>query len=57
MQSESILEHRHPVKREIQGRDIFYFESSIGLYATFFFDGDELIFVGCPLNIDHCPLP
>jgi len=32
--------------RTISGRETFFFESSAGLHATFFFDGDEVVFVG-----------
>jgi hypothetical protein len=33
-------------KRNISGQDVFYFESAAGREAVFFFDGDQLVFVG-----------
>jgi len=33
-------------KRNIMGRDHFYFESAAGLQAVFFFDGDQMVFCG-----------
>jgi hypothetical protein len=30
----------------ISAREHFFFESTAGIQATFFFDGDELVFVG-----------
>ena len=32
-------------KRNILGRDTFFFESTLGFEAAFFFNGDEMIFV------------
>jgi len=39
-------------KRAIAGQDVFYFESAAGREAVFFFDGDQLVFVG-----DHTTVP
>jgi hypothetical protein len=33
-------------KRNIMGQEHFYFESAAGLQAIFFFDGDQMVFVG-----------
>ena len=33
-------------KRTVSDREIFSFESTAGRHATFFFDGDEMVFVG-----------
>jgi len=33
-------------KRNIAGRDTFFFESAAGREAVFFFDGDQIVFVG-----------
>ena len=30
----------------VQAREVFFFESAAGCRATFFFDGDEMVFVG-----------
>jgi hypothetical protein len=36
----------HLYRRNIVGRETYFFESGIGLEAAFFFDGDEIVFVG-----------
>jgi hypothetical protein len=28
------------------GREHFFFESAVGLEAAFFFDGDQIVFIG-----------
>ena len=33
-------------KRNIAGQDVFFFESAAGREAAFFFDGDQMVFVG-----------
>ena len=33
-------------KRSISGRETFFFESAVGHQAAFFFDGNEMIFLG-----------
>jgi hypothetical protein len=33
-------------KRSISGQQIFFFESAIGRQAGFFFDNDEMVFIG-----------
>lgn len=33
-------------KRSVSGRDIYYFESAEGREAVFFFDDNEIVFVG-----------
>jgi hypothetical protein len=37
----------HLYTRNVMGRrDIFFFESGVGLEAVFFFDGDQIVFIG-----------
>lgn len=36
----------HLYKRNIAGRDTFFFASAVGREAVFFFDGDQIVFVG-----------
>jgi hypothetical protein len=33
-------------QQDVSGRAVFHFESHAGRRATFFFDGDDLVFVG-----------
>jgi hypothetical protein len=33
-------------KRNVAGRDTFFFESAAGREAAFFLDGDQIVFVG-----------
>lgn len=33
-------------KRSISGQEIFFFESAVGRQAGFFFDNDEMVFLG-----------
>lgn len=33
-------------RRNIAGQDLFFFESAVGCEAVFFFDGDQIVFVG-----------
>ena len=33
-------------KRSVSGRDVFYFQSTVGREAVFFFESDEMVFVG-----------
>ncbi len=41
-----LMEHGYVLKREILGQEVFYFESFLGLQARFFFNGDEIVFLG-----------
>lgn len=38
--------HGRIERQTIQSREVFRFESVIGIQATLFFDGDEIVFVG-----------
>jgi ankyrin repeat protein len=41
-----LAERGELTKRSVSGRDVFYFRSTAGREAVFFFDGDEMVFVG-----------
>jgi hypothetical protein len=43
-------------KRDIGGRNIFFFESAAGREAVFFFDGDQIVSSGTTLR-SHDSLP